>query len=435
MQNQWKRRNLLALSLGLVMANTAAYAAEAESATPEATDPVAAVAEGQTVPASANTSEFNASETAPESAPVRSESTDAAIVPVATPPSQTLPASETNNNQSAANTTAPATPSMVVPPAAAAADALKQQATDASASKNLTEVFTAAERSYSLSKKGSYSMVYDLSYTYYRDSRLDLALDDGSSTLTRLRIEEDAQHTVSNTFSLQYGLLNNLTLTASLPLIAKSDLLKDTTTVGLGDIAFGARWEPFPLERGKLPLILNGSLSTKTGDSPYDINPNRDLSTGKGYYSIGGGASTRKFIDPIVLFGSGSLSYGLKESDLNQRRGSRILDEYSPGISGGIALGFAYSLNYDVSLTMSYQQSFATGSEFAFRQVDPSKPQEFSRPADQTSSSLGISLGVRVSPKTIVNTSLGFGLTEDAPDVSLGLSFPLDFLGIGREVK
>lgn len=419
MQNQWKRRNVLALSLGLIMANTAVYAAEPEAA------PVEAAAEGQ---ASAATSEFNASETAVDPVPAGAESASG-IEPVVTPPTQTVPASET------AAAAEPATPSMVVPPAAAAADALKQQADDASASKNLTEVFTAAERSYSLSKQGSYSMVYDLSYTYYRDSRLDLALDDSSSTLTRLRIEEDAQHTVSNTFSLQYGLLNNLTLTANLPIIAKSDLLKDTTTVGLGDIAFGARWEPFPLERGKLPLILNGSLSTKTGDSPYEINPNRDLSTGKGYYSIGGGASTRKFIDPIVLFGSGSLSYGFKESDLNQRRGSRILDEYSPGISGGIALGFAYSLNYDVSLTMSYQQSFATGSEFAFRQNDPSKPQEFSRPADQTSSSLGISLGVRVSPKTIVNTSLGFGLTEDAPDVSLGLSFPLDFLGIGREVK
>ena len=429
MQNQWKRRNLLALSLGLVMANTAVYAADADTDSVADTD-ATRVAE----PVQSTFAEGSGAIPA-EPAP----SADAASVSAGAAADSTVPDSTVVDNSAPATTATPnpvaATPSMAVPAADAAANALKQQSDDASASKNLTEVFTAAERSYSLSKQGSYSMVYDLSYTYYRDSRLDLALDDGSSVLTRLRIEEDAQHTVSNTFSLQYGLLNNLTLTASLPFIAKSDLLKDTTTVGLGDIAFGARWEPFPLERGKLPLILNGSISTKTGDSPYEINPNRDLSTGKGYYSIGGGASTRKFIDPIVLFGSGSLSYGFEETGLNQRRGSRILDDYSPGISGGIALGFAYSLNYDVSLTMSYQQSFATGSEFAFRQLDPNKPQEFSRPADQTSSSLGISLGVRVSPKTIVNTSIGFGLTEDAPDVSLGLSFPLDFLGIGREVN
>lgn len=382
MQNQSKRQNLLALSLGLIMTNAAVYAAEPEGVNSEQAASVA--------PADA-------------SATTEAATTDA--------------------------TASTETPSMVVSAADAAAEALKQQATDADTSQNLTEVFTAAERSYSLSRKGSYSLIYDVNYSYYRDSRLDLALDDGSSVLTRLRIEEDAQHTIANTFSLQYGLRNNLTLTATLPFIAKSDLLKDTSTVGLGDISFGVRWEPFPLERGKLPLILNGNISTKTGDSPFEINPNRDLSTGKGYYSIGGGASTRKFIDPIVLFGSGSLSYGFKESNLNQRRGSRIVDEFEPGLSGGIALGFAYSLNYDVSLTMSYQQSFATGSEFTFTSG------ETSAPADQTSASLGIALGVRVSPKTIVNTSIGFGLTEDAPDVSLGVSFPLDFLGIGREVR
>lgn len=310
-----------------------------------------------------------------------------------------------------------------------ASDALQQQEGDATQKENLEEVFTASERQYSLLKKGSFSGTYDFDYSYYRDTQLDLALDDSSSSLARLRVQDNAAHNIVNTFTVQYGVLDNLTLTASLPLVAKSDDIKDTTTAGLGDISFGARWEPFPLKQGRLPLILFGSLSTKTGDSPYEINPNLDLSTGKGYYSVGGGASTRKYIDPVVLFASVSANYGLKESGLNQVRGSRILDEFEPGISGGFAFGFAYSFNYDVSMTMSYQQSFNTMSEFKFTSGEVSKP------ADQSSASLGISLGVRVSPKTIVNGSVGIGLTEDAPDVSLGLSFPLDFLGFGRNVR
>ena len=316
-----------------------------------------------------------------------------------------------------------ATPSMV--PAAQKADsALQQKEGDATAQTNLDQVFKAAEKTYSLSKKGSISASYDLDYSYYRDTSLDIALDDSNSVITRLRIGEQAQHTITNTFELQYGVLDNLTLTASLPLVARSDVTTDRSVAGLGDINFGARWEPFPLERGKLPLILFGSLSTRTGDSPYEINPNFDLSTGKGYYAIGGGASTRKFIDPIVLFGSASLNYGFKESGLNQLRGtsSGILTDFEPGITGGMSVGFAYSLNYDVSLTMSYQQSFASGSEFKFSNGNTNTP------ADQTSASMNFSLGVRVSPKTIVNGSVGFGLTEDAPDVSLGLSFPLDFV-------
>ena len=338
--------------------------------------------------------------------------------------SANLYAEELNNQNDVAE--AQPTPSMA---AESASEALKQQEGDTTQQENLEEVFTASERQYSLLKSGAMSLTYDFDYSYYRDTQLDLALDDSTSSLTRLRIEDNASHNMTNTFTLQYGVLDNLTVTASVPLVAKSDDVKDTTTTGLGDISVGARWEPFPLKQGRLPLILFGSLSTKTGDSPYEISADRDLSTGKGYYSVGGGASTRKYIDPVVLFASVSANYGFKESDLNQRRGSRILDSFEPGVSGGFSFGFAYSFNYDVSMTMSYQQSFNTGSEFVFTSGETSKP------ADQSSASLGISLGVRVSPQTIVNGTVGIGLTEDAPDVSLGLSFPLDFLGFGRDVR
>lgn len=312
-------------------------------------------------------------------------------------------------------------------PQTEASSALQKQEGDASQETNLQEVFTSNERQYSLIKKGDISSFYDIDYTYYRDTQLDMEMANG--VLNQLRVQENATHSMTNTFTFQYGILDNLTFTASVPLVAKSDLLKDTSTAGLGDISLGARWEPFPLKAGRLPLILFGNLSTKTGDSPYEINAASDLATGKGYYSVGVGASTRKYIDPVVLFASVSANYGLPESGLNQRRGTRAINEFDPGISGGFAFGFAYSFNYDVSLTMSYQQSFNTGAEFRY-----SSGESYS-PADQTSSTLAFSLGVRVSPDTIVNGTVGIGLTEDAPDVSLGLSFPLDILGFGKKLR
>lgn len=309
-----------------------------------------------------------------------------------------------------------------------AANALQKQDGDATTETNLQEVFTSNERQYSLIKKGVFSSYYDIDYTYYRDSRLDLATGDSTSTLARLRVEEDANHTLTNSFTVQYGVLDNVTLSATLPFMAKKDLLQDKTAAGLGDISFGARWEPFPLKQGRLPLVLFGNLSTKTGDSPYEIGID-ELSTGKGYYSVGVGASTRKYIDPVVLFTSVSANYGLKESGLNQLRGSRTLESFDPGLSGGFSFGFAYSFNYDVSLTMSYQQSFNTGAKFYF------KNDESYKSADQSSAMLSFALGVRVSPETIVNGTVGIGLTEDAPDVSLGLSFPLDIIGFGKKIR
>lgn len=333
----------------------------------------------------------------------------------------------TETEEKTAESTQPNTVEQQVIEPVQASSALQQREGDASQETNLEEVFTSNERQYSLIKQGEISSYYDIDYTYYRDTQLDLEMAQGQ--LYQLRVQENATHTLTNTFTAQYGLKDNLTLTASLPLVTKTDLLKDTSTAGLGDISLGARWEPFPLKAGRLPLILFGNLSTKTGDSPYEINAADDLSTGKGYYAVGVGASTRKYIDPVVLFASVSANYGFKVTDLNQRRGYRVIDEFEPGISGGFAFGFAYSFNYDVSMTMSYQQSFNTGSEFRY-----SSGESYS-PADQTSSTFAISLGVRISPETIVNGTVGLGLTEDAPDVSLGLSFPLDILGFGKKIR
>ncbi|MCH7337979.1 putative pilus system protein FilC [Acinetobacter higginsii] len=367
---------------------------------------------------SAITSTLYAAEQQPTTDPVTSEADQVSVADVQGNTIAESPASPVVNNSSVAEGSQ----------ADQAASALQKKESDATQETNLQEVFTSNERQYSLIKKGIFSSYYDLDYTYYRDSRLDLAMSDSNSSLSRLRVEEDANHTLTNTFTVQYGVLDNVTLSASVPFVAKKELLKDQTTAGLGDINFGARWEPFPLKQGRLPLVLFGSLSTKTGDSPYEVGVD-ELSTGKGYYSVGAGASTRKYIDPVVLFASVSTSYGLKESGLNQLRGSRVLESFDPGLSGGFSFGFAYSFNYDVSLTMSYQQSFNTGAKFYFENDESYKS------ADQSSAMLSFALGVRVSPETIVNGTVGIGLTEDAPDVSLGLSFPLDIIGFGKKAR
>lgn len=408
MNRKWMNKTLLALSIQVAIGG--AYAAE---------EPVLGeyeVVDQQQTDVDLTTSQVTPSQTAGVS---RAEE-------------PALGGYETVDESETAVVSAPSQPSVntatqPVDEQSQASSALQQQDGDASKETSLQEVFTSNERQYSLIKKGDISSYYDIDYTYYRDTQIDAEMAKGQ--LYQLRVQENATHSMTNTFTAQYGVLDNLTFTASLPLVAKTDLLKDTSTAGLGDISFGARWEPFPLKTGRLPLILFGNVSTKTGDSPYEVNAADDLGTGKGYYSAGVGASTRKYIDPVVLFASVSANYGFKETGLNQKRGSRIIDDFEPGISGGFAFGFAYSFNYDVSMTMSYQQSFNTGSEFTY-----SSGESYS-PADQTSSTLAISLGVRVSPETIVNGTVGIGLTEDAPDVSLGLSFPLDILGFGKKLR
>jgi hypothetical protein len=310
----------------------------------------------------------------------------------------------------------------------AARSALQQKEGDATSSKNLEEVFQASEKQYSLLKKGKVSLNYAVDYTFYRDSRIDIALADNSSTITRFRIQDDAQHSIGNTFDVSYGVRDNLTFAATLPLVAKYDSQgAGLKAVGLGDVAFSWRWQPIPLKRGLPSTTLFASLSTATGDSPFRINTNTDLATGKGYYSMSFGASMSKVLDPIVVFSSLNASVAARAGGLDQQRGSRILRAVQPGQSIGFSLGMAYSLNYDVSITSSFQQSFSLPTTFYFTDGTQVKT------ALQTSASMNFSLGLRTNPDRIVNVSLGFGLTEDSPDVTMGVSMPIDFLGATKE--
>lgn len=325
---------------------------------------------------------------------------------------------------------APTTPTTSTAPAASqdkAREALQQKEGDVSSQKNLEQVFQASEKNYSLIKAGQASLYYDFEYSYFRDDRIDIAIDPNSSNVTRFQIENDAQHSFGNTLSANYGVKDNLTFTASLPLTYKYDTQKDIQQAGLGDVSFGFRWQPVPVRRGLASSTIYGNFSTATGDSPYKINPNTDLASGKGYYSFGGGISMNKLMDPVVIFGSLGGTLNLPAKGLDQNRGGRILNEVQPGPTGSMSLGFAYSLSYDVSLTASYQHAYSLPTKFKFRNGETAET------ADQTSGVLNFSLGLRTSPKRIVNVNFGFGLSEDSPDVILGFSLPVEFAGFMTE--
>ncbi|KZX89058.1 flagellar protein FilC, partial [Alcanivorax sp. HI0013] len=229
------------------------------------------------------------------------------------------------------------------------------------------------------------------------------------------------QHSFGSSLSFDYGIWNNLTFNTRLPVSYKYDTEKDVSQAALGDVSFGLRYQPFPVRPGAVNTTLYTTLTTPTGDSPYDINVNSEVSSGSGFYSLGGGVSMSKVVDPVVLYGSLGYTMAFDITGLNQRRGSDILEEVNPGDSINFSMGMAYALSYEVSLSASYQQSYNFDTEFFF---DGGR---IARSEDSTSSVVNTSIGLRTSKNRIINFSFGFGLTEDSPDVLLGLSMPIDF--------
>jgi len=307
-----------------------------------------------------------------------------------------------------------------------AREALTKQDNDADTEKALEEVFEAAEKNYSLLKQGGMSLNYNLDYSYYGDQRIDLNVE--GSTVRSVDVSPVASHSFTNSFAFDYGLLNNVTLGVRLPLVAKFETQDELTAYGVGDISSTVRFQPSEYVPGKASRTYFGSLRVPTGVSPYEIDENEALPTGGGTWGLSGGLSTSKVLDPVVLFGSLSGSYDLPATDLNQVRGDQLLREVNNKGGVSVSMGFAYSLSYDVSLSASFQGSYSMGSEFVLYR--PSTGVETrSETTGQMSGIMNFALGVRVSPKTIANINVGFGMTELSPDILLGLSLPIDIEG------
>ncbi|EOV9519054.1 transporter, partial [Pseudomonas aeruginosa] len=150
----------------------------------------------------------------------------------------------------------------------------------------------------------------------------------------------------------------------------------------------------------------------------------KDISTGNGYYSLGFGANMSYVIDPVVLYGSLGYTWNLPVDDVHQTLADNSqLEKVSPGNTINFNMGMAYALSYDVSLATSYQMAYTLKNRYH------TTAGTFES-SEQTSSIMNFSLGLRTSPDYIVNVNAGFGLTEDSPDVLLGLSVPLDIKGL-----
>ncbi|AEB58678.1 hypothetical protein MDS_2647 [Ectopseudomonas mendocina NK-01] len=305
-----------------------------------------------------------------------------------------------------------------------ARDALTKKEDDADSAKALEEVFQAAEKSYTLLKKGERTLTYGFDYSLLRDTQIQ-TVRTGENIYSVIG-QSEAQHTFTNSFTFDYGVWDNLTFSMRVPFLAKYDTERDLSTYSLGDISASFRWQPWSSVRGRPVTTLFATLGLPTGDSPYDVNLDNGLATGSGYYSLGVGANLSYVIDPVVLFGSLGYTYNLPIRDADQVRGGRLLEEVDPGSSLSLSMGFAYALSYDVSLATSFQMAHNLAPKFKFSDAT-------FEGNEQTSAVMNFSLGLRTAPNTIVNVNAGFGMTEDSPDVLLGISMPLDIKGLKAE--
>ena len=303
----------------------------------------------------------------------------------------------------------------------AARDALAKKEGEGDQSALLKQTLTAVDKQYTLIRRNQLALTYDVSYSYVGEERIVTDIANGSASL--FNIENNNSHTVTNTFSADYGVRDNLTANLTLPLISRyaDTAARSGLSNSMGDIGRGARWQRFDARRDQPGLTLTGNVRLPTGRSPFKIIAGSGEATGSGVGAATVGVNVNKIVDPVALFGSLNFTASLPAKNLWQVNGSRILTRVAPGPSVGFGLGFAYALSYGISTTISFQEAISAGSKLRFADGLEAKTHM------QTSGILNLGLGYRISPKTTVNFSVGIGLTPDSPNLIVGMNLPLSF--------
>src|ERR1700712_5730552 len=117
---------------------------------------------------------------------------------------------------------APAASSPAPAPATtdAAAQALKKQAGDVDQATLLKDTLTKTDRQYSLLRAGRVATNYDLNYSYVGSESIEVGFakdaSNSNSTIDLFKIETQRSHTITNTLSVDYGLLDNLTISGTI---------------------------------------------------------------------------------------------------------------------------------------------------------------------------------------------------------------------------
>lgn len=275
------------------------------------------------------------------------------------------------------------------------------------------QVLEAVGDEYTTEAKHTLSINYSFSYTYNPAEAIET---------NPLAVQDVADHTMTHTISTGYAILDNLSVSASVPFLYRYHKMGTTDqkeTTDIGDISFGLGFQPFKTKPGGVSSSFGISTRLPTGRSPYKMNADTEISTGSGSYGYGVSGNFSRQIDPVVVFWNLGYSHTFPITDIEHYvQSDYILEKVTPGDSYSLGGGIAYAMSYKVSVNFGFSYSYARGSTYEYRNASADV-----KTADTISTSLSFGLGWRVSNKTTLSFGLGYGLTGSG----FGITFRFPF--------
>lgn len=297
-----------------------------------------------------------------------------------------------------------------------------------------------------LTPRGHFVLEPSVEYQYTSNSQVALIgfTIIPAITVGLIDIRQVKQSTVVGALTGRYGITNWLEFDVKVPYVYRDQqsitrpLATSSTTNevfsatghDIGDVEVALRYQ-FNQGGASTPYFI-GSLRAilPTGKNPFEVSyaqtssasadtlQQQELPTGAGFYGIEPGITAIFPSDPAVFFGGVNYLYNFARA-VDKTIGGSYIGEVQPGDQISFNFGMGLALNARSSVSLGYQHTFIEKTEYngAF-------------PSDATTLQLGqllIGYSYSFTPATSLNVSLGAGLTQDTPDVSLTVRVPIMF--------
>jgi hypothetical protein len=246
------------------------------------------------------------------------------------------------------------------------------------------------------------------------------------------------RNTMVETIALRRGITNRLEIEARMPVLARQDRIQVAQqregsiarSVGLhgfdvGDAEVALRYQLNDAKGPDQPIyVANLRIKSNTGRGPFDVGYDefgvaKGLATGSGFWGVQGGVSFLLPSDPVVIYGGTSYLWHIP-GNVNKLISGAFVGRVDPGDAISANLGFGFALNPRFSFSLGYNHSY----------IFPTKTEIGGTNQRSTSLQVGsfsVGTSYRISERQSVNIAFEFGMTSDAPDVSMSLRLPLRF--------
>lgn len=282
-----------------------------------------------------------------------------------------------------------------------------------------------------LLKKGS--AVVTPAFEYTRSSATLVSIE-GFSVIPAINIgtfqvSRVGRDVLTESIAARLGITNRIELEAKVPYVYRRDSTtgrpvgvsstSDTTTRlssnGIGDVEVGAHYQINDGKKGWPFFISNLRFKSTTGEGPFEIPTDSNglltrLPTGSGFYAIEPSMTVIFPSDPVVYYANLGYLHNIPRTF----SGNRV----EPGDSISAAFGMSMSLNDRASFSVGYSHS----TVFKTMENNVSLNSDLLQIG-----SLDFGYAYQFSDRYSLNVNASAGVTDDAPDIRLGIRVPIKF--------